>query len=117
MVRLLDQFAQGASIDQALQTVYALDRDGLEAAWRASVGAAAVLSSAVAEEDSTRTPYPTYAPLGGPNSAARTVTPAPEPESEGQGPTTGLCAIPAAAGAVGGSLIVIPRRRRAAGRP
>ena len=117
MVRFLDQFRQGASIDRALQGVYSIDLDGLEAAWRAAKGAPAVLSTTVPEENSTRTPYPTYAPLGGPNSLASTVTPPPVGQPANQEPTTGRCGLPAAVGAVGLALILVPRRQRAGGRP
>jgi hypothetical protein len=62
---LLGAFKDGMTDDDALMSVYGFDRDGLEALWRASIGASPI--DAVAEETEstpTRTPYPTIAPLG-----------------------------------------------------
>lgn len=54
--RLLDQISAGVSVDTALQSVYGLDTDGLDARWRASVDLDAVPLPAV---QSTRAPVPT----------------------------------------------------------
>jgi len=39
MKQLLDVFRQGSGYDEALQTVYGFDQDGLDALWRKSLEA------------------------------------------------------------------------------
>jgi hypothetical protein len=123
MVSLLDQFRQGASVDQALQHVYLFDREGLEAAWRSSIGAPPVQAAGTSEGEPTRTPYPTFVPLGGPTSPARTPT---LPASANGAPTSGssdnpgrsgpgLCAMPGVLGAAGLGFLLTPRSRRRVG--
>ncbi|MCJ7514088.1 MAG: peptidase MA family metallohydrolase, partial [Anaerolineales bacterium] len=126
MIALLDQFRQGSTEDQALQRVYAFDRDGLDAAWRTSIGAAESQGAVPAEGKPTPTPYPTFAPLGAPNAGAATsvvsaltaaATPIPatdETKPSGKAPP-GLCAAPAAIGVVGLGLMLLPRAQRRAG--
>jgi hypothetical protein len=116
LVRLLDEFRQGASADRALESVYGFDLDGLDAAWRAEIGAPPSLSTAEAESLSTRTPYPTFVPLGGVNSFARTATPAPAGEQPPQAPAPALCGIPGA-GVIGAAWVLAGGRRRAKGAP
>jgi hypothetical protein len=71
MLHLLDEFRSGASEDRALREVYGFDRDGLEAAWRAHIGARPMETAADgAGSEPTRTPYPTLAPITGPLPAA-----------------------------------------------
>jgi hypothetical protein len=83
MLALLDQFRRGTPVDRALSEIYQLDRDGLEAAWREWVGAPAAPRAASA--DSTRTPYPTLAPITGPIAASAT----PSASPTGGAPATG----------------------------
>lgn len=76
MLALLDGFREGRSPDAALEAVYGFDRDGLESAWRAWIGAAPMAPTPVGGPAATRTPYPTFAPITGPVTAA-TATPWP----------------------------------------
>lgn len=126
MIALLDQFREGSTEDQALQRVYGFDRDGLDAAWRRSIGAAESQAAGPAEGKATPTPYPTFAPLGASNTGAATAvtgalsvaaTPVPATEeSQAAGKAApGLCAAPGAIGAVGLGLMLIPRTRRREG--
>ena len=69
LLSLLDAFRDGTPEDQALMGVFGLDRDGLEAAWRESVGAAPMKATPVVGPTPTRTPYPTFAPITGPEIA------------------------------------------------
>jgi hypothetical protein len=68
LLALLDAFREGTPEDRALMDVYGFDRDGLEAAWRESVGAAP-MNVVVAGVTPTRTPYPTFAPITGPDTS------------------------------------------------
>jgi hypothetical protein len=73
MLRLLDEFRSGASEDRALREVYGFDRDGLEAAWRAHIGARPMEAGGDgAGSEPTRTAYPTLAPITGPLPASTT---------------------------------------------
>jgi len=123
MVRLLDEFRQGTPEDLALQRVHSFDRDGLEAAWREHIGAAAIPVSGTAQTKPTRTPYPTFVPLGGAyQPPAASVSPRPTltaaPTSSAGNPANstqarpGVCATPAALGAVGLGVLLIPGARR-----
>ena len=126
MVRLLDEFRQGTPEDLAMQRVYSFDRNGLEAAWRRRVGAPAIPLYGTAAAKPTRTPYPTFVPLGGaylPPAASATprpsLTSAPTSTPENLGSSAqarpGVCATPAALGAVGLGALLIPAGRRRAG--
>ena len=66
MLSLLDEFRDGVSEDRALEKVYGMDRDGLDRTWRASVGAATIQAASTAGPTPTRTPFPTLAPITGP---------------------------------------------------
>ena len=126
MVRLLDEFRQGAPEDLALQRVYSFDRDGLEAAWRQHIGAPSIPVSGTAQAKPTRTPYPTFIPLGGaylppaasasprPSLTAAPTSTAENLSSSGQA-RPGLCVTPAAFGAVGLGILLAPVARRRAG--
>ena len=64
MNRLLTDLSNAVPIDEALTEVYGVDTDGLDAAWRESVGAAPlVLAEATAQP--TPTQVPTYVPIAG----------------------------------------------------
>ena len=79
MMALLNTLRDGTAIDPALQQVYGFDQDGLEDAWRASVGArprAAVESTVL--PTSIPTAVPTIKPMAGVpivNTVAPTVLP------------------------------------------
>ena len=75
MLELLEAFQSGYRYDSALFQVYGFDADGLEAEWRAEVGASA-LSSLVEGIDPIPTVYPTIHPYTGPPLPA-TATPLP----------------------------------------
>jgi hypothetical protein len=72
MATLLDKIRAGATIDEALTAVYKVDTDGLDSAWRKSIG---VKIMPLAQPTATptrkvkRTPVPTLAPLN-PNATA-----------------------------------------------
>jgi hypothetical protein len=75
MLDLLDAFQSGYRYDRALTQVYGFDADGLEAEWRAEVGASTITS--LAEEiEPTPTTFPTIHPYAGPPTAS---TPTPLP--------------------------------------
>jgi hypothetical protein len=96
LLLLLDQWKQGSSEDKALTEVYGFDRDGLEVAWRAWIGAPP-MEIVPQEAQATYTPYPTFAPIGEPPDSVAEVRPTPnyitepiagaeaEPESDGGG--------------------------------
>jgi hypothetical protein len=69
ILSLLDAFRDGTPEDQALMNIIGIDRDGLESAWRESVGAAPMKATLVVGPTPTRTPYPTFAPITGPEFA------------------------------------------------
>ena len=62
MAALLAVVQDGETIENALQAVYGFDTDGLESAWRQSLGYAA-LPTRPARAAQTSTPVPTLAPL------------------------------------------------------
>ncbi len=76
---LLDTMQQGSDIDDALLSVYGMDTDGLDAAWRNSLGYAPTPTSAAdaAALAATATPVPTIALGGIPQSG----TAVPEPSA------------------------------------
>ena len=128
MLQLLDEFRSGASEDRALDEVYGFDRDGLEAEWRSSIGAQPMdYRDEVAGAEPTRTPYPTFAPITGPLSAATTTPasiPSPSPgENDPRGATAprSFLAVLALAGgcglAVALALVIVVIARRTPSRP
>jgi hypothetical protein len=72
---LLEAFQSGYRYDSALSQIYGFDADGLEAEWRAEVGASA-LTTSVEAIDPTSTIFPTIHPYAGPPVAV-TSTPLP----------------------------------------
>jgi hypothetical protein len=66
MLSLLDTFRDGTPEDKALINVFGLDRNGLERAWREYIGAAPMKATPSVGPTPTRTPYPTFAPITGP---------------------------------------------------
>ena len=77
MTALLTALRNGATADEALQSVYAFDTDGLEDAWRTSIGAAPRLGSSNPTPASTATEVPTFVPVGAAPTAAAVPTPRP----------------------------------------
>ena len=74
LTELLSALRDAKPIDSALLEVYGFDTDGLEDAWRQSVGAAPRTVSAQATSQPTPTFVPTYVPVSG---APLAVTPTP----------------------------------------
>jgi hypothetical protein len=64
MTALLLALKNGETIDQGLNGVYAFDTNGLENAWRASIGAASISGSANATPVPIPTEVPTIIPVG-----------------------------------------------------
>jgi len=87
LTQLLAALRDAKPIDDALLEVYGFDTDGLEDAWRKSVGAAPRAVSAQATSQPTPTFVPTYVPVSG---APLAVTPTPftVPTSSFTGPDT-----------------------------
>lgn len=65
MTALLTALRDGAAVDEALLDIYGFDVEGLEDAWRQSVGAAPRLASAQPTAQPTPTFVPTYIPYAG----------------------------------------------------
>lgn len=74
MTTLLTALRDGATVDDALLDIYGFDVDGLEDAWRQSVGAASRSVSSQPTAQPTPTFVPTYIPYAG---APLAVTPTP----------------------------------------
>jgi len=64
MTELLTTLRNGATIDDALQTVYGFDTDGLENAWRVSIGAEPLAGASNPTPVPTPTQVPTIVPVG-----------------------------------------------------
>jgi len=77
MNTLLLDLRDGQTIDDALQAVYGFDTDGLEAAWRSSIGAAPHGGTSKATPVSTPTQVPTIVPIGAAPVGAVGATPPP----------------------------------------
>lgn len=82
MTRLLEILRDGSAIDPALQQVYGFDLDGLEDAWRESIGAAPRPVQAQPTMMPTPTHVPTIVPMAG-GSLLVTPTPYQIPTSTG----------------------------------
>jgi hypothetical protein len=81
MITLLTDLRDGQTMDDALQSVYGLNTDGLEAAWRASIGAPAHTGSEKPTPVPTPTVVPTFVPIGAiPVAQAAISTPHPTQE-------------------------------------
>ncbi len=78
MTTLLTSLRDGQTIDEALQAIYGFDTDGLEAAWRDSIGASSLAAGPDATPVPTPTVVPTIVPIGAaPVSTAVISTPHP----------------------------------------
>jgi hypothetical protein len=80
MDSLLLALRDGTTIDDALQEVYGFDVEGLEDAWRESIGAPSQPASAQPTAQPTPTFIPTYVPFAG-VPLVLTATPYPIPTS------------------------------------
>jgi hypothetical protein len=77
MTELLTALRDGATIDDALMSVYGFDVEGLEDAWRQAIGAQARSTSAQATAQPTPTYVPTIVPVSGAPLANQGTTPVP----------------------------------------
>jgi len=77
MNALLIALRDGATIDEALQSVYGFDTDGLENAWRLSIGVAPRAGSSNPTPVPTATQVPTIVPVGAAPVAPPNPTPLP----------------------------------------
>ena len=82
MTTLLVALRDGATIDSALQSVYAFDTNGLEDAWRLSIGAAARAGTTNPTPLATPTQVPTFVPVGAAPVAPANPTPRPTRQVE-----------------------------------
>ncbi|MBE3068557.1 MAG: hypothetical protein IMZ73_14225 [Chloroflexi bacterium] len=77
MTALLTALRNGATADEALQSVYGFDTDGLEDAWRASISAAPRVGTSNPTPVPTPTQVPTIVPVGAAPVAPAAPTPRP----------------------------------------
>ncbi len=77
MTALLAALHDGATADEALQSVYGFNTDGLENAWRASIGAAPRVGASNPTPVPTPTQVPTIVPVGAAPIAPAAPTPRP----------------------------------------
>ena len=90
MTTLLLDLRDGQTADQALQAVYAFNVDGLDAAWRTSIGATPHSGNAQATPQPTPTNVPTFVPVGAAPVAAAVSTPQPAQAQASATPTAPL---------------------------
>lgn len=99
MTALLISLRNGNTIDQALQSAYGFDTNGLEDVWRASIGAAPRVGTSNPTPVFTPTQVPTFVPIGAapiaptaatprPTQARPSVTPASNTQPPGPAPTS-----------------------------
>ena len=77
MTALLISLRNGNTIDQALQSAYGFDTNGLEDVWRASIGAAPRVGTSNPTPVFTPTQVPTFVPIGAAPIAPAVATPRP----------------------------------------
>jgi hypothetical protein len=87
MTSLLLALRDGMTPDEALQSVYGFNVDGLESAWRASIGAKPRASTANATPTALPTPVPTIHPISGIPAAEITPYATPPMATPGTAPT------------------------------
>ena len=75
MTALLLDLKDGQTIDQALQAVYGFDTNGLENAWRSSIGATPLTGSSQPTPLPTPTVVPTFVPISAAPVAAAVAQP------------------------------------------
>ncbi len=90
MTALLLDLRDGQTADEALQTVYAFNVDGLDAAWRTSIGAKSHTGSSQPTPLPTPTEVPTFIPVGAAPVAAAVSTPLPAQAQASATPTATL---------------------------
>lgn len=88
MTELLTYLRDGSTIDDALLTTYGFDVEGLDNAWRKSIGASQRPASALATAQPTPTYVPTIVPISGAPLANQINTPTPIPTSSFEEQTT-----------------------------
>ena len=81
MTELLTYLRDGSTIDDSLITTYGFDVEGLDDAWRKSIGASQQTASALATVQPTPTYVPTIVPISGAPLADKINTPTPVPTS------------------------------------
>jgi len=85
MTNVLVSLRDGLTIDEALMQTYGFNEEGLEAAWRAAIGAQPLPVSTQPTVQPTPTFVPTIVPMGGISSALQaTSTPVPTSSFDGQ---------------------------------
>jgi hypothetical protein len=101
MTALLISLRNGNTIDQALQSAYGFDTNGLEDVWRASIGAAPRVGTSNPTPVFTPTQVPTFVPIGAAPIAPAVATPRPTqaqpsvtPASNTQPPGPALTSVP-----------------------
>jgi Peptidase MA superfamily len=103
MTALLLDLRDGQTADQALQAVYAFNVDGLDAAWRTSIGAQLPAGNALPTPLPTPTEVPTFVPIGaapvaaaGPTTRPTQVQPSATPGTDTPAPAPTETAAPTA---------------------
>jgi hypothetical protein len=95
MTALLLDLRDGQAADEALQAVFGFNLDGLEAAWRSSIGAASHNGSLLPTVLPTPTEVPTFIPIGAAPIGAAVSTPHPTTVQPSSTPTvTAQTAVP-----------------------
>ncbi len=107
--QLFAEIKRGHTTDDALETVYGFDQDGLDNEWRVSVGLPPLENTA--PDDGGDQPVPTLPPSGGTNGGSSA------PEGDDGGTSTGVIVglvvgLLAVAAAIGFATVVIGRRFR-----
>jgi hypothetical protein len=98
MTALLTNLRDGQTVEAALQSAYGFDLDGLESAWRASIGAKQSSGGAKPTPLPTPTQVPTFVPVGAaPVAALEPATPEPPVLQATSTPTAVSPAVPATA--------------------
>jgi hypothetical protein len=88
MTSLLVSLRDGLTIDEALMQTYGFDVNGLESAWRTSIGAQPASASGQPTAQPTPTFVPTIVPMGGQVTSVLQTTPTPVPTSSFGGQPT-----------------------------
>jgi hypothetical protein len=88
MTELLTSLRDGATIDNALTATYGFNIEGLDDAWRNSIGAPQRTASAQATAQPTPTYVPTIVPISGLPLVSQIGTPTPLPTSSSSGQPT-----------------------------
>ena len=108
MAELLAEFNQSRRFDEAMIAVYGVDRAGMDALWRETVGAFP-LEDVEFTAAPTAAPLPTFAPYTLDNiGVAPTSTPAPEPQPEPTTEATAEVAAEVEEGSGGGGCFAAP---------